>query len=130
MVYCGAQKMSKSLGNMIFLSDLAAEYPPDAVRLYLMSHHYRRAWNYEPQELELANSLARTLIEAVSGVVDADEEELSRFSEPFLAALAQDLDTPSAIRELKTLAKNRDSSARRALRTLSSSILGLSFNPS
>ena len=129
MVYCGAKKMSKSLGNMIFLSDLAAKYPSDAVRLYLLSHQYRRGWNYDPQGLELANSLARILNEAVSGVEAADEEELSRFSEPFLAALARDLDTPHAIQELKRLANHRDSSARRALRTLSESILGLSFTP-
>ena len=67
--------------------------------------------------------------EAVSGVMDEDEEELSRFSEPLLAALARDLDTPQAIKELKKLANHRDSSARRVLRTLSNSILGLSLTP-
>ena len=129
MVYCGAKKMSKSLGNMIFLSDLVAKYPPDAVRLYLLSHHYRRGWNYDPQELEAADSLARILIETGSGVADADEEDLSRFSEPFLSALAQGLDTPRAIQELNKLANLRNPSASRALRTLGGSVLGLSFNP-
>ena len=88
MVYCGAKKMSKSLGNMIFLSDLVVNVPPDAVRLYLLSHHYRRSWNYDPQGLEAANSLARIFIEMGSGVADADEEELNRFSEPFLSVLS------------------------------------------
>ncbi len=129
MVYCRAKKMSKSLGNMIFLSDLAAKYAPDVVRLYLLSHHYRGSWNYDPRGLEVMNSLAQRFCQAASDVMDADEEDLSRWAEPFLVAMARDLDTPRSIQELRRLADERDSSAARALRTLGGSILGLGFSP-
>ena len=35
------EKMSKSLGNLVLVRDLLASYPGDAIRHYLISHHYR-----------------------------------------------------------------------------------------
>ena len=46
MVYCGEHKMSKSLGNMVFVADLLKWCPADALRLHLLSHHYRKPWNH------------------------------------------------------------------------------------
>ena len=61
MLYCGEHKMSKSLGNMVFLADLLPVCPPDAIRLYLLSHHYREPWNHDRRELAAARTLARKL---------------------------------------------------------------------
>ena len=39
-------KMSKSLGNLVFVGDLCKEWDPAAVRLALLAHHYREDWDW------------------------------------------------------------------------------------
>ena len=39
-------KMSKSLGNLVFVGDLLKEWEPAAVRLALLGHHYRADWDW------------------------------------------------------------------------------------
>ena len=39
-------KMSKSLGNLVFVGDLLKEWEPAVVRLALLSHHYRPDWEW------------------------------------------------------------------------------------
>jgi cysteinyl-tRNA synthetase len=55
MVYLGGEKMSKSLGNLILVSNLLKEYVPDAIRVMLQSHHYREAWEATPQDMRAAS---------------------------------------------------------------------------
>ena len=40
------EKMSKSLGNVIWLKDIINEYPPQAYRLFVLANHYRQTINY------------------------------------------------------------------------------------
>jgi len=129
MLYCGEHKMSKSLGNMVFLADLLPVCPPDAVRLYLLAHHYREPWNHDRRELAATRTLARKLSQALNGGGnDASEEEIERWGGAFLAALADDLDTPRAIEELRRLAESGELEARRVGRTLGERVLGLTFD--
>src|SRR2546427_12776135 len=105
MLYCGEHKMSKSLGNMVFLADLLPVCPPDAIRLYLLGHHYREPWNHDRRELAAARTFARKLSHTLNGDrEDASDEKVERRGGDFLAALADDLDTPKAIDELRRLA--------------------------
>jgi L-cysteine:1D-myo-inositol 2-amino-2-deoxy-alpha-D-glucopyranoside ligase len=56
VAYQGA-KMSKSLGNLVFVSRLrAAGIDPMAIRLVLLAHHYRSDWEWTEQELAQANA--------------------------------------------------------------------------
>jgi L-cysteine:1D-myo-inositol 2-amino-2-deoxy-alpha-D-glucopyranoside ligase len=41
-VYKDGEKMSKSLGNLVFVSELRKEWDPSAIRLGIIEHHYRR----------------------------------------------------------------------------------------
>jgi L-cysteine:1D-myo-inositol 2-amino-2-deoxy-alpha-D-glucopyranoside ligase len=40
-------KMSKSLGNLVFVDKLRTEYEPMAIRLALIEHHYRTEWEWD-----------------------------------------------------------------------------------
>ena len=52
MVGLDGTKMSKSLGNLVFVADLLKDWDPMALRLALLSHHYRSDWDWEPADLE------------------------------------------------------------------------------
>ncbi len=49
MVGLDGTKMSKSLGNLVFVGDLLKEWDPAAVRLALLAHHYRTDWDWQPR---------------------------------------------------------------------------------
>src|SRR4051794_40355666 len=47
MVHMHGEKMSKSLGNLVFVSDLRKDHDPRAIRLAVVEHHYRTSWEYD-----------------------------------------------------------------------------------
>ncbi len=128
MLYCGEHKMSKSLGNMVFLADLLPTCPPDAIRLYLLGHHYREPWNHDRRELAAARTLVRRLTHSLSDGGAANQDEIDRFGASVLNALSDDLDTPRAIAALRTLAVSSEPAGRRVARTLGEQVLGLRFD--
>ena len=54
MVRLDGVKMSKSLGNLVFISELVKEWDPMAVRLAILDHRYREAWDWRDDDLDLA----------------------------------------------------------------------------
>ena len=64
-------KMSKSLGNLVFISDLRARVDPRAIRLALMAHHYRTEWEWFDSEGLTAQRDLDTLVGAASGASPA-----------------------------------------------------------
>lgn len=99
MVRMNGEKMSKSLGNMVFVRDLLRTYSADAIRLYLLRHHYRHLWEWSPQGMDEAAGLARRLAALAREPDTASGLERDTFA----AALADDLDTPRALGVLETL---------------------------
>ena len=65
MVGYDGTKMSKSLGNLVFVSDLCKESAPAAVRLALMGHHYRDDWEWHDGDIAEGEALLDSLNEAV-----------------------------------------------------------------
>ena len=47
MVRMDGEKMSKSLGNLVFVSDLLKKWDPMAIRLVIVEHHYRDSWEWD-----------------------------------------------------------------------------------
>ena len=128
MVEHGGAKMSKSLGNLVMVGDLLQRWPPDALRVYLGRHHYRRSWSHDLDALAEAARLATKLRTAV-GVVGGGDDSLdaSGAQAEFTIAMNDDLDTPVALSRLESLAdaivvaaeRSRDvSSAQAVLRRL------------
>ncbi len=50
------EKMSKSLGNFITIKDILSHFHPEALRLFLLSKHYRSPLDYSPDALEESTS--------------------------------------------------------------------------
>jgi len=106
MVGYQGEKMSKSLGNLVMVADLLHTYSPDALRLYLGSHHYREAWSYDEKDLQKSQELADRLRQAVwvesgENVSFSPAEYVSEFSE----SMENDLGTPGAVHALEGLAQ-------------------------
>jgi cysteinyl-tRNA synthetase len=127
MVYCGEHKMSKSLGNMVFVGDLLKSYSADALRLHLLSHPYARPWDHPQGAPVPTEELAKSLAKAFAAAGDATPDEIVQYSGDFETALASDLNTVAAIRALEALASNAEPAARRAGKALGSRVLGLAF---
>jgi L-cysteine:1D-myo-inositol 2-amino-2-deoxy-alpha-D-glucopyranoside ligase len=98
MVRMNGEKMSKSLGNMVFVRDLLGTYSSDALRLYLLRHHYRNVFEWSAAELDAAAGLAERLALAAC---EPDHGGASARKE-LRAALADDLNTPRAIEVLES----------------------------
>jgi L-cysteine:1D-myo-inositol 2-amino-2-deoxy-alpha-D-glucopyranoside ligase len=136
MVGYNGEKMSKSLGNLVLVSDVIKSYSSDAVRLYLFSNHYRSPWVYDDNEVDRWARVADDLREAAEFPAYGIEDELdvSTYRERFFNALDDDLDTPIAIEALQEVAtaileSPEEEDVRHAQRTLRelADILGLTL---
>ena len=61
MVSYEGEKMSKSLGNLVFVSDLLKVADPRAIRLALMRHHYRAGFEWHDTDLDEGTALLHRL---------------------------------------------------------------------
>ena len=104
MVQLDGVKMSKSLGNLVFVHDLLEASSPAAVRLMLGMQHHRTAWGYRPELLAEAKAVADRLGAAAAGDGMVDVDAASALEQAFFDRLDDDLDTPGAIRILDRLA--------------------------
>jgi L-cysteine:1D-myo-inositol 2-amino-2-deoxy-alpha-D-glucopyranoside ligase len=88
MVRMDGEKMSKSLGNLVFVSDLATRFDPRAIRLGVIGHHYRDAWEWNEAIMPAAQERLERWKANGEGSGGLDEVR---------AALDHDLATPEAI---------------------------------
>jgi L-cysteine:1D-myo-inositol 2-amino-2-deoxy-alpha-D-glucopyranoside ligase len=110
MVRYEGRKMSKSLGNLVKVSQALQRAPAAAVRLYLVSHRYGKDWNFNwPGLLRAARVIerARTVLKLETG------EASPALIKEFNSALADDLDTPRAVRALRMAIRRKDAAAVR-----------------
>ena len=93
MVSLNGEKMSKSLGNLVFVSKLRSSgIDPMAIRLVILSHHYRSDWEWFDSELKVAEQRLQNWRRAFTAQVGAPSPVLD-----VVEALGNDLDTPAAI---------------------------------
>jgi L-cysteine:1D-myo-inositol 2-amino-2-deoxy-alpha-D-glucopyranoside ligase len=110
MVRYEGRKMSKSLGNLVKVSQALQRAPAAAVRLYLISHRYRRDWDFDWTALA---RYARVIERARAVLKNPDGRASPALIKEFTAGLSDDLDTPRAVRALRLAIRKRDAAATR-----------------
>ena len=95
MVAYDGEKMSKSKGNLVFVSALRfSEVDPMAIRLVLLRHHYRSDWEWTDDQLWNAVDTLTQWRRALALGAGAPTQPVV---EQVLTALADDLDAPRAV---------------------------------
>jgi L-cysteine:1D-myo-inositol 2-amino-2-deoxy-alpha-D-glucopyranoside ligase len=97
LVGLGGAKMSKSLGNLVFVHELASRSEPASVRLSLLDQYYRDDWEWREELLSRAQSRLATWRSSLTG-------RTSNVLDDVRAALDDDLNTPAALRAIDTAA--------------------------
>ena len=112
MVRLDGTKMSKSLGNLVFVHDLLKDWAPASIRLAVVSHHYRGEWDWTEDLMpESAERLDRWQAAGRAGGPGGQAT-----LEAVRDALDDDLDTPSAVAVIDAAAgRGRDVTAAAAL---------------
>ncbi len=110
LLQMGAEKMSKSLGNIITLDESLDRFGADAVRLFILGSHYRSPLTYSEEALEAAGAGAERLRSAAfaSGPRRDDAgtpPDPEPYRQRFIAAMEDDLGTAQAIAVLFDLAR-------------------------
>lgn len=99
MVRMDGEKMSKSLGNMDFVSVLSQTYEPAAIRMAITKHHYRNEWEWSREVLDEATTQLKVWRSS------SDSKENHELLEKVGACLDDDLDTPSAFAAIDAAAQ-------------------------
>ncbi len=104
MVRYEGEKMSKSLGNLILIGDLVERFSPSAIRLYLLSHHYREEFEFSEEDLMVAAELDERMQLAIErGDAASSTSDWGGAVQEAQGLLSQDFDTPGVVRLLDRL---------------------------
>lgn len=103
LVMSGGEKMSKSLGNVVWVKDLIRKYSPDLIRLYIFSKHYRDDMDFSEKDL-LAKKPLLDLIRLTGTMLSDDtHQDISNLIGDIITSLKDDLDSPTALAKLEEI---------------------------
>jgi L-cysteine:1D-myo-inositol 2-amino-2-deoxy-alpha-D-glucopyranoside ligase len=108
MVFMDGQKMSKSLGNLVFIDKLRETWDPRTIRLAIIGHHYRYQWSWEDDLMDRSQTRLDGWLETVGKPESATTLEAVR------AALDDDLNTPRALAAIDLAAERGEGVAEAA----------------
>jgi cysteinyl-tRNA synthetase len=138
LLQMGAEKMSKSLGNLITIRDALQKFSADAIRVFILSSYYRTPLTYSDEALEAAQAGAERLLRVAAGESrggKGKELDAKPYYDKFIEAMDDDFNTPQALAALFDLARDinkaeetgmKAGKARETLRELGG-IMGLTF---
>ena len=109
----GNEKMSKSLGNVVYAKDMIAQYGGPVTRLVILNAHYRQPVNFTEETVTQAQqevSRMQMAYKQAALKLQANGVDLEKgqpvYINKFLEALADDLNTANALAELYNLLKD------------------------
>jgi cysteinyl-tRNA synthetase len=137
LVQLGEDKMSKSLGNLVTIKQALRKYSPDAIRIFILSSHYRSPLTYSEEGLEAAEKGVERLTQAAQGGGEpkAGKVDAKAYRQRFIDSMDDDFNSAQALATLFDLAReiNRadeagaDASAARDTLKELAGILGLTL---
>ena len=139
LLQLGEDKMSKSLGNLITIKQALEKYSPDAIRIFILSSHYRSPLTYSEEAIEAAEKGADRLRQTLHSENEKNKAakniEAESYRRRFIEAMDDDFNTAQALATLFDLTReiNRadeagyDSKGARKLLQELGGILGLTF---
>jgi cysteinyl-tRNA synthetase len=138
LVQLGEDKMSKSLGNLITIKQALEKYSADAIRIFILSSHYRSPLKYSDEGLEAAEGGAERIARVISRDDPTGGKGKALDGEPyrkqFIEAMDDDFNTPQALAILFDLSRKINEAgdagisflkAQSLLSELGRSVLGL-----
>ncbi len=135
MLNMGAEKMSKSLGNIVTVADMLERYDGEVVRYALLSAHYRSPLVWSEDLLLQARKSLERFYQALASAGDPPGDD-AHIPDSLRATMDDDLNTPEAFAELHRLANAVTHAEGEAARTLAaglragaSQLLGLLERP-
>lgn len=106
MINMGNQKMSKSLGNILLIKDVAEKYKGEVIRWLLLSAQYRQSVDWSEDSIHKAQKtmdrIYATLRDNQKTTVDVNKDKIP---DSIIKALDDDLNTPIAFAEINKLSK-------------------------
>lgn len=109
MVFKDGEKMSKSLGNLVFVDKLRTEWDPRSIRMGIIEHSYRREWEWDDDLMPRNHKRLESWKASVGGTASDVLEQVR-------ACLDNDLDTPGAVAAMDAAAaRGHDVSAAASL---------------
>ncbi|MDM8000937.1 MAG: cysteine--tRNA ligase [Dehalococcoidia bacterium] len=139
-VQLGGEKMSKSLGIFVTLRQALERFSPDALRLFILSSHYRSPINFSEEGVAAAEKgmerlRQAALVDSPRGTGGSVVVDVEAYRQRFIDAMDHDFNTPQALAALFDLARDINRTldqggdpreARQTLRELAG-VLGLTF---
>lgn len=115
----GDEKMSKSLGNIVSVKDLLHDYDPNALRLYLLSVHYRTPLSFRFEQVEFYKSewerMQRTMVQ-LHVELDVQQAFSDKLDDTWIdrlhGVMDQDFNTANVLSDLYAIMKLINASVR------------------
>ncbi len=104
MVGYQGEKMSKSLGNLVYVRELLNRVPAAVIRLLLCAHHHRSAWEYEESDLQRAQARWLAYRSAATTGPNVTATDAQAVYDDFMSCIDDDLDTAGALAILDEVA--------------------------
>jgi cysteinyl-tRNA synthetase len=113
----GADKMSKSLGNLVTVKQALERNSADAIRLFIISSYYRMPLRYSLEALDAAETGAERMRNALKadGRLGAGPVDAQPFKDRFIEAMDDDFNAPQAVASLFDLVREINRGAEKAM---------------
>ena len=120
MININGDKMSKSLGNVLWAKDMIEQYGGNEIRWMMLSAHYRAPLNISEETLtnsqkeyeRVSNSMKQGYVKLALNRACVEGELLNEYYQPFMDAMADDLNTPNALAAVFDVSKKLNTAIR------------------
>jgi cysteinyl-tRNA synthetase len=125
----GEEKMTRSLGNLVSITDALAQHGADTLRAFILSSNYRSPLTYGDEPLSAARRGVERLRTAAHATSTGEDNPLDAapFRDRFIGAMENDLNTAQALAALFDLARdiNRARDEGRGIKAAQAALLEL-----